>query len=863
MKKILIAAMITVFIILLYTIIPWAENTDEKQTNMSLYKKMKAEEAEKRNDRKKTPGSFRYLKLFNSVRSYPEDNIPENVYDKALIAHRTIPKVKGVQEWTAIGPKNIGGRTLDIAIDPGYPNILYAASASGGLWKNTQGGMEENAWTRLDLGYPGLAVAAVEIDPVNTDTIYAGTGEIYGNTESYPGVSNRVTRGMYGIGILRSADGGITWQKSLDWSYSAKKGVQRIKIDPSDHNTVWAATTEGVYRSDNAGESWILLLDVPMATDLIIFPDSTDVVIAGCGGMWSEGHGIYRSADRGVTWNKKTVTNGPTTFGGKIRLDYSRSSPEIVFASIGYSDGENYGSTWLCKSIDHGNTWSVQNTTNYSDYQGWYSHYVAVHPENPDTLFLGGIDMFRSNNGGVSLIGSNGPISDVFNPDWLHSDHHDIEFHPDNPSIIYFAHDGGVHITTDGGRSFTSCNWGYQTSQFYNGFSCSETDSLFAMGGLQDNYTCIYDGNAYWRRVIGGDGSCSAISQSDNNIIFGSWQYLNILKSTDKGYNFNINATPATVGNVNFIAPFLLSTIDNMTMYAGEQYVHKSIDQGSTWTPMRPLTGSGGNPVIAMDISRQNVIKAYAATSPGDSTAKVYFSREKDNWSEIRTGLPDRHPTDIAVDPLNDNIAYITYGGFGTDHLFRTENSGETWEPVGSGLPDLPGWSVIVDPFNTSNIYYGNDFGVYFSPDAGSTWQSFSEGLGDGVVAMDLKISYSDMSIKLATHGNGAFERKLMSGSTGIVESNNAPAVLKLEQNYPNPFNSETRITFTLESDQKIVELAIFNVAGEKIKTLTRGRLNKGKHSFSFNATGLNSGVYFYTLSVDGRTVSKKMNYIK
>ncbi|MBN2789840.1 MAG: T9SS type A sorting domain-containing protein [Candidatus Delongbacteria bacterium] len=867
MKKYLIFSAALLLVLLSFYIFSSEKPRLKKDfKTLSLYKQKKLEAAKKRKGAKKTPGSFRYLKLFNSIRSYPGDNIPEDVYSKALSDQRKMLKVRDSEnEWTSIGPKNIGGRTLDIAIDPYDHNIIYAASASGGLWKNTYGGMRENAWSRIDLGYPGLAISAVEIDPVNNDTIYVGTGEIYGNTESYPGISNRVTRGMYGIGILRTIDGGNTWTKSLDWSFSDMRGVQRIKIDPDDHNIIWAATTEGVYRSPDAGESWELLLNVPMVSDLIIYPDSSNVIIAGCGGMWSPGHGIYRSSDNGTTWTKKAILNGPASFGGKVRLDYSRSDPNITYASIGNSDGLNNGATWLCKSVDHGNTWESINTTNYANYQGWYSHYVGVHPVNLDKLFLGGIDLYQSENGGTTMNVSQGQVYDQFHPDWLHSDHHDFEFHPTDPDIVYMAHDGGVHRSDDGGINFLSCNWGYQTSQFYNGFSCSDTDSLFALGGLQDNYTCIYDGEPYWRRVIGGDGSCTAMSQSDNDIVFASWQYLNVLKSKDKGYNFNYDVTPGPiVGSVNFIAPYLMSSIDDSTMYAGASYIYKSTDQGNSWEQMPLPPASGFNPVIAMDISKQNITKLYFATSPGEIRAKVYYTNNRGSSIDITGDLPDRHPTDIAVDPTNDDIAYITFGGFGTPHLFRTDDSGTTWVSIDTGLPDIPGWSVIVDPFNTDHIYYGNDLGVYFTPDLGNTWKLFTEGLGDGVVAMDLKISLSDKKIKLATHGNGAYERSLVSSLSGII--NNEQLIInnyELSQNYPNPFNNQTTISWTLKDNAQKVDLKVYNSKGQMVKQLFNGRQSAGKHSAVFNSEGLNSGIYMYTLQVDGVSVSRKMSFVK
>ena len=870
-KQAIMVTIIAIFLSSAYFYFAFNESSPNKDKKLSLYKEKKLEQEKNRKGRKKTPGSFHYLKLFNGMRSYPDQDIQKDAYAIALEQNKSMKHTKNGEQWASIGPKNIGGRTLDIAIDPTRPDTIFAASASGGLWKSINGGMGENAWNRIELGYPGLAVSAVEIDPVCHDTIYVGTGEIYGYYESYPGVANRVTRGMYGIGILRSVDGGDSWTKSLDWSYDSMRGIQRIKIDPSDHKAIWAATSDGVYLSEDAGENWTQMMDIPMVTDLIIYPDLPNVIIAGCGGMWSTGHGIYRSIDRGITWNKFNFTSGPVTFGGKVRLDYSRSTPNIAYASIGYSDGENLGATWLCKTIDYGLTWSVVNTINFADYQGWYSHYVAVHPDDPNQIFCGGIHLWRSINGGTSMNVYEGTEADEFDPDWLHLDHHDMEFHPYKRNIIYSANDGGIHRSDDGGYSYISCNWGYQTSQFYNGFTCSETDSLFAIGGLQDNYSCIYRGNGYWDRVIGGDGSCSAMSQANNNIVFASWQYLNILKSTDKGYNFSINATPVNVGTVNFISPFIICPSNPRVMYAGGSIIARSRDQGLTWYNLSefPVDAFTECPAISMDVSRQNEQKLYVATIPIYSAGKVekkIFRTDNGgtSWIDITSGLPRNKPTDIVVDPNNDNIVYITFGGFGSNHIFKSNDSGTTWINISEGLPILPGWSVIPDPFNSEHIYFGNDFGVYFSPDGGSSWQLFTEGLGDGVFAMDMKISYQDKKIKLATHGNGAYERKLVSSFSGIQDDHDLIAdSYKLYQNYPNPFNNETNIQFRLDNLSEI-DLSVFNSKGEFILNLASGKFNKGTHSFSFKADKLNAGIYFYKLTVDGTVKdTKKMTYLK
>jgi len=820
-------------------------------------------------DDEHVPGIYKAFHYMSAVRSYPESDIPESGYMKAYEkASKTMLKSsRSDNEWEPIGPMNIGGRTLDIALNPQNLNTIFAASASGGLWKSYTGGLGEDVWERVAIGYPALAIASVEISPVDSNIILIGTGECYGYGEYFPSVSFRATRGLSGMGLLRSLDGGQTWDKSIDWSYQQQRGVQRIKFDPDNPEIIWAATTEGTYKSNDVGETWDLVHDVAMATDIAINPEDPDLVFVACGGMFSEGNGIYRTQDGGMTWDLMDMgSGGPDSFGGKARLCIAPSSPNIIFASIGMSQSYGSQATWLCKSENSGDDWSVVNTSDYSRFQGWYSHYVGVSPADPSKLFCGGVDLWQSANGGATLQIDQGNIGDWFHPDWLHSDHHDIEFHPEDPDIIYLAHDGGVHRTDDGGDTFYSCNWGYQTSQFYGGFSCSNEDSLFAMGGLQDNFSCIWDGEDYWRRVIGGDGSHSAINQENNNIIYGSYQGLSIRKSNDKGISF-FNVAPNNQYNVNFIAPFVLSPVDNLTMYGGAAVIYKSVNGASSWVGTNSSASFFNNPVLSMDISSTNTQVVYAATVPWYTRTYVYKTISGGSeWLNITGELPDRYPTDIHVDVNDHDIVYITLGGFGTSHLFKTTDGGDTWESIGEGLPDIPGWSVISDPEFPDHIYYGNEFGVYASTNGGITWEEFNEGLIDAVFGMDLKISMSDRKLRVATHGNGAWQRPLI-GSTVSTEDDLVKNEEILLKNFPNPFKDNTTISYSL-TNSEFVTLTIYDLTGRKVIEMVNEVQNAGAYEIAWNASDdkgnrLPEGIYICTLLAGNRSYSTKVQILK
>ena len=189
--------------------------------------------------------------------------------------------------------------------------------------------------------------------------MYIGTGEVYNVEAAGTGAAYRNTRGSYGMGILKTTDGGQTWTKSLDWSYDQQHGIWMIKIDPTNPNTVFAATTQGIYKSTDAGASWIPVLDVVMGTDVLIHPENPNIIVAACGNFASEGFGIYKSIDAGESWQQIT-SNLPEFFLGKIQLGLAPSNPDIIYASVGNGFSFSDGASWLCRSNDFGSNWTIQ-----------------------------------------------------------------------------------------------------------------------------------------------------------------------------------------------------------------------------------------------------------------------------------------------------------------------------------------------------------------------------------------------------------------------------------------------------------------------------------------------------------------------
>ncbi|MBK9425811.1 MAG: T9SS type A sorting domain-containing protein [Bacteroidetes bacterium] len=716
-------------------------------------------------------------------------------------------------QWEPIGPMNFGGRTLALAFNPQNPNTMFAGSASGGLWRTYSGANGAQAWHQVETGFPILGVASIAINPLDSNEIYIGTGEVYNDQQAGTGFAVRTTRGTYGIGLLKSSDGGQTWTKSIDWQYDELKGVQDIVIHPTNPAIVLAATTEGTFRSQNSGVTWTLVHPARMATDLIFKPGDPTTVFLAAGNSFSANPGIYRSSDVGATFTQLTA-GLPSTYSGKAMLDICRDNPNIIYASI----AEQLSGLGLFKSVNGGNNWTQINSTDYQTYQGWYSHDVSVNPSDPDNLVTCGIDMWHSTDGGANLTqnsywylwdfddttvgGPEGPA------DYVHADIHRIIRHPQDDYTIYLATDGGVFRSFDSGLSFEGCNGSYHTQQFYANFSCSASDSLFAIGGMQDNATAVYEGNPGWRRVIGGDGLSTAIDPTNDQIVYGSSQYLNVDKSTDRAVNFsplNINYT----GQANFAGPYALSTANPSILYAATTRVYKTSNGGQLWVPTNGGSMLDGNPVLVIEISDNNPAVAFAATAPV-VFPQVALWKTTDggvSWLNVIGTIPNRYIMDVEVVPGGSNNIFVAVGGFGTNHLYKSTNGGTTWSAWGTGLPDVPTNTICIDPQNISVMYIGNDLGVYVSIDGGLNWQPFNDGLTDATLVMDITVSPSNRKLRLATHGKGVYERDMLPVTiTGIEDVASTEVSV-----YPNPVATELHVTI---KSGTAVDIIITDVKG-------------------------------------------------
>ena len=853
----------------------------EKSKTQPKEKSSKKNTSEKINpeteNEKTTSGALESMQWMTQVRAYPETDIPSDKFYKAFEYSKenlqTVNNRDDLDQWKSIGPDNIGGRSLCVAVHPVDTNVIFIGASSGGLWKSTTGGTGASAWTMINTGYPSSAVSYIAIDSANPNVMYIGTGENYGYQLSENGLDIRVTRGMYGIGILKTTNGGNSWTKSLDWSYDNKRGVWRVLINPKNSNILYAATSEGIYKSVNAGGSWIQQLNYKMVMDLKLNSSDTSVLYASIGNLTNNvpltDKGIFKSVNGGNNWTK--LTGGlPSAWSGRTTLELYKGNQNLVYASI----SNDFSYVGYYKSSNAGLNWTNVNSSIPIGTQGWYNNGHLVKANDPNAILVGTINVEKSINGGTSFTTKSDwsawnegavPAGEPEGPsDFVHADVHYYESNPKDPNKIYIAADGGLYRSNDFGETYYSCNGGFVTSQFYAAFVNSYQDSLFSLGGLQDNRAAFYQGSDSWYKTFYGDGMSCAVNSQNDNICYTEYTYGAIDKSTDGGVNWGAGSSPPGAGNEAnycFVAPFICCPSNPNILYAAGKSVYKSTNSGSSWIGPYGTTVIGGTKILSMYSSNTSVDSVYCGAVNGRIFRSVNAGL---NWSNVTDSsiTPDRYATDITVNPNRSNDIIVTYGGFGTGHVFRSTNAGNNWQNISGDLPDVPHHCVVMDPVYNQNIYVGSDLGVYVTTNSGANWHEYRTGM-PYALAFDVTVVYPNRKLRVATYGNGIYERKLLENPVSVNPvSNEIVSGYSLSQNYPNPFNPVTHLEFGI-SDLGFVSLKVYDVMGKEIKTLVNEIKSAGNYSMEFDGSDLPSGIYYYKIESGNFSQVRKMILLK
>jgi len=864
---------------------------------------------------------------FYEQRAFPDDFIPVDAYKNSL-TQRDLLRQSNEQltltdnnfniptfNWVSLGPTpgayfnygNISSRIVSGAFDPSNPNVIYIGPANGGVWKSTDAGI---TWIPLTDQQVSLSMGAIEIDPTNTNIIYAGTGEATYSGSSY-----------YGRGLLKSSNGGTTWT-NITSGLPTSTYFSRLKIRPTNNNQLLAALgNSGLYRSTNSGTSWAQILSGRI--DDVVFTSSGDTVFAVGGST-----GLRRSIDGGATF---AAFGSGLVSGTRTHFDLCLTNPAFMYAAVYSSSTVN-----LYKSTNNGANWTQLTTTSGFQSQGgqaWYDLYLRVNPKNPNKVYVGTIDVYRSIDGTNFTNITNGYAGGS-----VHVDQHYLFFHPTIENTFFVCNDGGIWKTTNNGDVFTNYNQNLTLTQFYR-IAASPFLPSRILGGTQDNGTQQTYSSLNWAAAFGGDGGEVCFNPFNANYILGESQNGGLVRTANGGSSWqDATAGISTSESVAWVAPIVAHPATSGTFYVARQKVYRSTDNGGSWTAISANVNNT-TAVREIAISKSNPLVMFATSS-----SLVFKSTDAGaTWTNMTSGLPSRTITSVSVYPTDANLVFLTFSGFGTSKVYKSSNGGTTWVSISGNLPDSPVNDLFVYTGNTgypNTFFVATDIGVFVTENDGVNWIEISTSMPNTVVT-HLDYSPSNQMLRAGTHGRGVYEafvdfsipvemiaftanqidRKIVLNWKTATETNNShfeverkfknqewekldlvagagtitefrnyfyednfeslpyngtvlyrlkqvdfdgtfeysdviaievefiPTEISISQNYPNPFNPTTTIKYWLNVEAN-VRISIYNSLGQEVEKIVNNIQSAGNYSVSWNAEIYASGIYFYAFEV-------------
>jgi photosystem II stability/assembly factor-like uncharacterized protein len=676
-------------------------------------------------------------------------------------------------KWFGFPSGSIGGRTRSIAVHPSDPRTIFIASPAGGVWRTRDAGQ---TWLPVDDFMANLATSTVIFDPANPANMYAGTGEGFYNLDA-----------IRGAGVFASHDGGASWSQLTKTATPDFYFVNRLAMNGA--GVLLAATGRkdqnsprgGIQRSADGGATWQQATGLPNVTmfDVKFAPDRPDSAVAAGEGV------VAYSSDDGASW----APSAGLTLPGRARteLAFARADSRIVYASIDVNGGI------IAKSTDRGQHFSVVATrgaTNYLGLQGWYSNTIwAGDPRNANVLIVGGLDMWLSSDGGLSMR----PLTAWSSDNAIHADQHAIVSainYGSGSETIFVGNDGGVYridnlnaLHPGSALGSTSLNHNFNATQFY---SVSLTPSGNIVGGTQDNGNLRYTMGNGWRTTVGGDGG-QVLVDGKNKRIYSEYIYGDLQRGNDDGAQpdeisghywtgrewtwkdppYLIEDTKTEFANrdgnhMQFIAPLGMDPEVPTTLYVGGASLWRTRDSDSPVTATagphwRAIAQPSWSIITAMAVSTRSPNVLWACHYDGSIMGTQNIRSDQPDWAPVDPDgmLPKNRPCEsLLFDPRNDGVAYVTFWSFDTSNIWRTTNFGKTWSDIHGNLPRAPVHTVSLHPTHAGFIYVGTEVGVFGSEHLGPKWSATNEGPTNCSV---YALAWRGTSLFAASHGRGVF----------------------------------------------------------------------------------------------------------
>jgi photosystem II stability/assembly factor-like uncharacterized protein len=694
----------------------------------------------------------------------------------------------------SIGPAGMSGRIGDIEAVFSNPNIIYIGAATGGVWKSTNGG---TTWKPIFDDQPASSIGAVSVFQPNPSIVWIGTGE--GNPRNSVGVGN---------GIYKSLDGGESWQY-LGLEKTEK--IHRVVLHPTDPDvayvtalgTTWSENPErGVFKTRDAGKSWEKVLFVNEQTgcaDLVMDPVNPNKLFAA---MWEHrrwpwffksggpGSGLYVTYDGGEHWKIITEKDGlPKGELGRIGIAIARSNPDVVYALIEATKSA------LCRSDDGGRTWKIVNQSPNVNPRPFYYADIRVDPQNENRVYSLHSRLTVSEDGGKSFERIRSRV---------HSDHHALWIHPENGKFMIDGNDGGVAISYDRGQTWRFVD-NLPLAQFYH-INIDMEIPYHVYGGMQDNGSWrgpsdVWENggirNYHWEEVGFGDGFATLSDPTDSNIGYSMSQggYLKRFNlTTGERKDIRPPAPDSVELRFNWNTAINIDPFDPKTIYYGSQFVHKSTDQGDSWTIISPdLTTndpekqkqaeSGGltldvtnaeNHCSILTIAPSSVQKSIIWVGTDDGNIQVTRDDGK-TWTNVTKNIPKLPDhtwcPHIEASKFDSGTAYVVFDDHRrsnwTTYIYKTENFGKKWislaknDPTkkeNNNSPEQWGFVHVIeqDPVNEHLLYLGTEFGLFISFDDGKNWMKWKHGVPTAPVRA-LIVHSREHDLIIGTHGRAAY----------------------------------------------------------------------------------------------------------
>ncbi len=710
-------------------------------------------------------GGFEAYKRWESYmapRVYPSGNmvLPSTNYQNFMAwkkaslnpqANNTPTNILSTGNWTSLGPvgsptgpspysRTGAGRVNFVRFNPSNSNIMYVGTPDGGLWQSTDGG---TTWSTNTDFLSVIGCSDLAIDPTNPNNMYLATGDL--------------ERNRFSIGVLKSTDGGATWN-TTGLTIPTVDGyvISRLIMNPSNPLNMLVSTNGGIFRTTDGWATCTQSLCCSnIFKDMEFKPGDPNTVYVAGSTFW-------KSTDNGADWTQIT-TGLPSTNVQRIALGVSAANSGYVYALIGKASDQSF--LGMYRSTDSGTSFSFcSSSPNLLGYeadgsdtnagQAGYDLSIAVSPTNAELVTTGGINHWQSADGGVTWTNKS-----LWYAGQIHADIHDLYYLPGSSTTIFSCNDGGIFKSTDNATNWTDISHNLSIAQVV-GIGLSANVATTVVDGEQDNGTNLKTG-AGWNNIFGGDGGACFIDYANNNTIYAQYVEGDFLRSDDGGASFN----PITSGlptGFNFYSAWHQDPVTSTKLYVGgSSTLYVSANKGNNWSALGTPPGTGTISEFAVSPSNSAIIYAVKRDAISKSTNSGV------SFTNITGTLPSTGAfSNVAVSNTDPNKVWVTYSGYSApDKVYKSVDGGVTWSNISAGLPNLPVNTIVFTNGSANDaIYIGADIGVYYFDNTLSSWTPFMTNLPNNAVT-DLKIYYPTGKIRAATYGRGSWESNVYPGS--------------------------------------------------------------------------------------------------